>query len=145
MLPDGTIFEDEDFDYVDEKETDAPWDVDVNKTTASTEKSTIDLSKTIEQTMLLSSTTTTIPTTTTTTTTSAKTTTATSPTTTTTKVVIKETLKYPDVDLTTTPVAKFDVNVDGLPNEPDYYNTVVTDRHPGTDVINLFVAINAPA
>ena len=140
MLPDGTIFEDEDFDYVDEKETDALWDVDVNKTTASTEKSTIDLSKTIEQTMLLSSTTTTIPTTTT----SATTTTAT-PTTTTTKVAIKETLKYPDVDLTTTPVAKFDVNVDGLPNEPDYYNTVVTDRHPGTDVINLFVAINAPA
>jgi len=133
MLPDGTIFEDEDFDYVDEKETDALWDVDVNKTTASTEKSTIDLSKTIEQTMLLSSTTTTIQTTTT----SATTTTAT-PTTTTTKVAIKETLKYPDVDLTTTPVAKFDVNVDGLPNEPDYYNTVVTDRHPGTDVINLF-------
>jgi hypothetical protein len=141
MLPDGTIFEDEDFDYVDEKETDALWDVDVNKTTASTEKSTIDLSKTIEQAMLLSSTTTTtmIPTTTT----SATTTTATPPTTT--KVVIKETLKYPPVDLTTTPVAKFDVNVDGLPNEPDYYNTVVTDRHPGTDVINLFVAIDAPA
>jgi hypothetical protein len=139
MLPDGTIFEDEDFDYVDEKETDALWDVDVNKTTASTEKSTIDLSKTIEQTMLLSSTTTTISTTTT----SATTTTATPPTTT--KVAIKETLKYPDVDLTTTPVAKFDVKVDGLPNEPDYYNTVVTDRHPGTDVINLFVAIDGPA
>jgi hypothetical protein len=136
MLPDGTIFEDEDFDYVDEKETDAPWDVAVNKTTASTEKSTIDLSKTIEQTMLLSSTTTT---------TTIPTTTTSATTTTTTKVVIKETLKYPDVDFTTTPVAKFDVlNVDGLPNEPDYYNTVVTDRHPGTDVINLFVAIDAP-
>ena len=112
MLPDGTIFEDEDFEYVDENVP--PWDVvDFNSTTAM-HKLTNEVEKTTQHsTLSLSSTS------------KPTTTTSTEP------VEVKATKTSADINLATTDKSQADFKSDqDLPFEPDYYNSVVTNKYP---------------